>query len=242
MSLTLYDTGFLFYVPPQGAPIKVGALENINLTMERDLVINHGQFQQPIRALNGHGTIEGVARGAKLDGRVLTELYFGQAATAGAIKVKLAQAFTVPATPFEVPATPPSGTFYTDLGVTSSGAALVKVDSAPASGEYSVNPATGVYTFNVAQQGVAVQISFAYQVSTGYSLDLTNPLTQLAPTFGVMLMNKYSCEQSNIWLPRCASSQFGLEGRLEEYGITDFKFTVIADPSSRRVGIFSYGG
>lgn len=69
--------------------------------------------------------------------------------------------------PFTVPATPhliaPSPAWAGDLGVKyANGSAFTKVTSAPAVGQYSVNEATGVYTFAAADEGEAVLLSYSF--------------------------------------------------------------------------------
>ncbi|MFX7021362.1 hypothetical protein ABTI29_21025, partial [Acinetobacter baumannii] len=54
-------------------------------------------------------------------------------------------------------------TFVKDLGVTDAKAIpLKRVASAPATGQYSVDAATGAYTFAAADAGKTVFISFKY--------------------------------------------------------------------------------
>lgn len=74
------------------------------------------------------------------------------------------EAATVPAaTAYTVTVAAPYGPWAADSGVVlvSSGAALTKVASAPAAGQYSV-AAGGIYTFNAAQASAAVLISYSF--------------------------------------------------------------------------------
>ena len=73
------------------------------------------------------------------------------------------EAATVPGvSTYTVTAAQPYGAWAADGGVVlvSSGAALTKVATAPAAGQYSV--AAGVYTFNVAQANAAVRLSYSF--------------------------------------------------------------------------------
>ncbi len=63
------------------------------------------------------------------------------------------------AAPYEIEIFTQKGKPLTDQGVTSTRTAYLPVGGAPATGQYSVSG--GVYTFNSAQAGVAVQISYA---------------------------------------------------------------------------------
>lgn len=64
----------------------------------------------------------------------------------------------VPADPWQITVT---NTWLSDVGVTVDGVALAKVTGSPGSGEYSVST-SGVYTFNVAQEGGAAVILYSY--------------------------------------------------------------------------------
>ncbi len=72
------------------------------------------------------------------------------------------EAWTIPATPFQITATQPWGNWGSDQGVTfaATGVALTQVASGPTAGQYAV--AAGVYTFAAADVGKAVLISYGY--------------------------------------------------------------------------------
>lgn len=67
------------------------------------------------------------------------------------------------ATPYTITAAQTLGRLAQDDGVenASTGAALTKVTSAPATGQYSVDTTTGIYTFAAADAGVSVEISYS---------------------------------------------------------------------------------
>jgi hypothetical protein len=76
----------------------------------------------------------------------------------------VSEAFTVPATPYQVTVAKASS-FAVDRGVTySGGAALTKVTGTPAIGQYAVDPSTGKYTFAAADLAASVIGSYAYSV------------------------------------------------------------------------------
>lgn len=87
------------------------------------------------------------------------------------IKVRLVEPRVIPVTPG--PYTVTANHFpLTDFGA-DSGGPLVKVAGVPAAGQYSVNEATGVYTFNAAQQGDAVDLDYQYEAVEGIGDDYT---------------------------------------------------------------------
>jgi hypothetical protein len=66
------------------------------------------------------------------------------------------------AAPYQITAIQPYGEWATDQGVTCAGAALTAVASAPAAGQYSVDPTTGIYTFAAADAGKTVLPTYGY--------------------------------------------------------------------------------
>lgn len=71
------------------------------------------------------------------------------------------EAYTIPGTPYQVAVANANTPILSDLGVIYvGGAALAKVGSSPAAGQYSV--AAGVYTFAAADSGKAVSITYGY--------------------------------------------------------------------------------
>ncbi len=73
------------------------------------------------------------------------------------------EAKTIPSTPYQLTANQTYGTWGQDDGVVSTtGRVFTAVASMPATGQYSVNGTTGVYTFNSADAGTQLLISYSY--------------------------------------------------------------------------------
>lgn len=101
-----------------------------------------------------------------------------------AVYHQLAQADTIPAVgPYTITVTH-AAAFYKDVGVTKGGVGMTKVTGAPAPGEYAI--AAGVYTFNAADFGDAVVITYAYTVApAAYTVTMPNLLVfGVAPSTG----------------------------------------------------------
>ncbi len=73
------------------------------------------------------------------------------------------EAATIPATPYQVAAAQPNGSWVGDGGVTfaTSGIALTKVTGTPTTGQYAVS-LNGLYTFAAADTGLGVLITYNY--------------------------------------------------------------------------------
>ncbi|MDI6748249.1 MAG: hypothetical protein QMD17_14015, partial [Rhodocyclaceae bacterium] len=151
-------------------PVVLGTMQDISLDLSVEIKTLYGSKRYPIAVGQGKGKTEIKAKYAEIDGGILGSLFFGKAATAGIKAAVFDSAGTIPATPFQLTMAPPSsGTYVSDLGVmfSATGVQLTRVASAPATGQYSVNAATGVYTFAAADTGKVVNISYEYSAAAG---------------------------------------------------------------------------
>lgn len=216
-------------------PVILGTMQDISVDLSVELKSLYGSKRYPIATGQGKGKIEVKAKYAEIDGGILGSLYFGKAATTG-IK---AAAFDVPATipatpgPYTLTIDPPgSGTFVGDLGVVfvATGVQLKRVASAPATGEYSVVDATGVYTFAEADQGKAITISHEYSATTGGQVwTMSNEVMGYTPSFALLLQNSFDGKNLVCKLNKCVSGKMSLPFKSDDFGVYDFDASANAD-------------
>jgi hypothetical protein len=197
----------------------------------------YGQFQFPVAVARGQGKITGKAKFARILGLLYSDIFFGQNAATGQFAVSQYEAATVPAsTPFT--ATVANAANYNDdLGVyyAATGKALTRVTTPSAAGQYSVNFATGVYTFAAADANAALLISYTYNVATtGSKITLTNPLTGVTPTFKATFYQAVSPGSSPaaplaLRLNACTSSKLSLPTKVDDWTISELDFMAFAD-------------
>lgn len=214
-------------------PVLLGSMQDISLDLSVDLKTLYGSKRYPIAVGQGKGKIEIKAKHAEIDGGVLGSLFFGKTATTGIKAAVFDSASTIPGSPYQVTIAPPnSGTFVADLGVvfSATGVQLTRVASAPAVGQYSVNTATGVYTFNSADTAKAVQISYEYTAASGGQVwAMTNDVMGYTPSFSVLLQNSYGGQNLVCKLNRCVSGKLGLPLKSDDFAIYDFEAEGFAD-------------
>jgi len=128
-----------------------------------------------------------------------------------------------------------AASFVQDLGViyAATGLALVKVASAPTQGQYAVS-AVGVYTFNAADQGAAVLISYSYTVAgTGQKFTVTNQLLGTNPVFSVALETLYNApgglKKAVLTLNACVSNKLTFATKQEDFALPEMDFEAFAD-------------
>src|SRR6185503_9658169 len=132
--------------------------------------------------------VTGKAKFARIFGAIFGDLFFGQTPATGQLTVSESEAATVPAsTPYTVTVAN-AASYVDDLGVfyaagVNAGNRFTRVTTPAAAGQYSVNPATGIYTCSAADASAPLLVSYAYNLSTGKKLVVTNQLMGSTPVF-----------------------------------------------------------
>jgi len=214
-------------------PVILGTMQDVSLDLSTEIKTLYGSKRYPIAVGQGKGKTEIKAKYAEIDGGIMGSLFFGKAATTGIKAAVFDEAKTIPTTPFQVTIAPPSsGTFVADLGVMFSvtGVQLTRVASAPATGQYSVNTTTGVYTFASADASLGVKISYEYSASAGGSIyTMTNETMGYTPSFTLLLQNGYDGKTMVCKLNRCVSGKLSVPLKSDDFAIYDFEAEAFAN-------------
>ena len=218
-------------------PVKFGVLQEVSLDVSWDTKTLHGQNQFPVAVGRGKGKISGKAKAAQITGRLMNAIVFGQTLTAGAQIIDYNDTSTgtaIPSTPYEITIAPASsGTFTKDLGVriASSGLRMVRVASAPATGQYAVNETTGVYTFAAADTTVKVLIDYQYTASiSGANKSTISSLPMgYAPTFSIDLYAPFNGKHMIITLHSCIASKMAMATKLDDFVVPEFDFEAFSN-------------
>lgn len=217
-------------------PVILGTMQDIALDLSTEIKTLYGSKRYPIAVGQGKGKTEIKAKYAEIDGAILGSLFFGKAATTGIKSAVFDAASTIPTTPFQVTIAPPnSGTFVADLGVifSATGVQLTRVASAPAVSQYSLNAATGVYTFNTADSAKAVAISYEYTAAAGGQVwAMTNDIMGYTPSFSMLLQNTFDGKSLVVKLNRCVSGKLSLPLKSDDFAIYDFEASAFADSAN----------
>lgn len=206
--------------------VQFGVIQNADLDISFEEKLLYGSKQFPVAVARGKGTIEVKAKAAQIDGRMYGDFVFGSGSSAGELGLVPDYSTTVPSTPHTVTISPPnSGTFGKDLGVRNgdTGLPLARVASSPATGQYSVNEATGVYTFASADEDDPVLISYDYTATstTARKGTISNLQMGYTPFFGLRLQREYAGKKLFLSLLNCASNQFASPAQNDDFNVTD---------------------
>lgn len=242
----LFGSGVAF-VTPAGSnptPVNIGLLQEITYDESTTLKELFGQNRRALAV--GAGTIKTTikAKLARISGLMLSAAYYGIALVAGQTATAVAEAGTIPGTPYQVTVSN-SATWSQDQGVvfTLTGLPLTRVASGPAIGQYSV--AAGVYTFAAADTTKAVLISYNYTVaSSGQSLTISNPLLGNTVSFGLNLTG-FDPSVANggngvtLQVFKCVSSKLTIGTKLEDFAMPDFEATAYVNAAGN-IGQWSF--
>ena len=123
--------------------------------------------------------------------------------------------------------------FVADEGVVygATGLPLTAVASSPAIGQYSVNPATGVYTFNAGDVGTGLTalISYTWKQSSGTTIAFNNPQMGTQPFFSVVLNQPYDGRQQTWTFGRCIATRLMVPTKLDDFIINELDIIASAD-------------
>lgn len=217
-------------------PIKVGALQDVSVEFTGSSKQLFGQNQFPLAVARGTSKISCKAKFGQIQGRTFAELFFGAQMQPGQISTANSEAAMVPAAaPYQTNVAN-AATFVTDLGVVYAATAmpLTRVASAPAQGQYSV--AAGVYSFNAADQGAGLLISYTYGVAgSGQKFTLSNQQLGIQPVFQVTLETVYNApgglKKAVLTLNSCTSNKLSMATKLEDFMVPELDFEAFADPA-----------
>lgn len=223
-------------------PRKFAILQEVSFDFSRTIKQLTGSYNMAVALGPGVIKTSAKAKAARIMAGPYAELYFGVTPSAGQTLVSEDESHSIPSsTPFTVTIAPPgTGTFKNDLGVwyALTGQFLTRVATPAAAGQYSVNEATGVYTFETADEGLGINISYSYTVTTGQQIVITGQFLGVAPSFWAIFKGTFQGKQATLQLNNCMSEKLSFATKLEDFTIPEFDFMFAMD-ASNTVGTLS---
>jgi hypothetical protein len=220
-------------------PINFGLVQAVTIDESATIKELYGQNQRAVAI--ARGTIKSTLKAtvAKISGIAFASLFYGFVPAAGQNVTSFAEAAVAATTVTVVNA----ATFVSDQGVinAATGNPLIKVASAPITGQYSVNVATGVYTLASADAGNALLFNYVYSVpASGQKFTVTNQLLGTTPTFSAVLYTTFQSKQVTLQINNATSSKLGFGTKLEDFVIPEFDASLFADASGN-IMTWSFG-
>jgi hypothetical protein len=233
-----FGTGALLAIPNAGnlaanpTPQQFGILQEASIEFKGALKKLYGQNQYSIASARGKVETTGKAKLALLDPNMLNQLFFGQTQSTGVSRMAYNESHTTAASvtvthaPSGSPVTP-----ITDYGVVNgdTGLNMIKVDSNPTAGQYTVNASTGQYGFNASETAKSVLISYTYADTTGVTISLSNQLMGYSPYFQLFLYNNFRNKYFAAEFYQANMGGISLPTKQEDFWIMDVDFSMDAN-------------
>lgn len=234
----VFGSGVLIGTPTGGSPINFGLAQEVTLDVTTTTKALYGQNNFPVAIGSGTRKMSGKAKLARISGVALGSLFFGVSPSTGSTLTQYGEAQTVAATtPWQVTVTN-AATFVQDLGVVyaATGLPLKWVASAPSTGQYTVNTATGVYTFTTGDASAAVLISYRYtSSSTGANVPVNSSLIGPSITFSANLFaqDPTTGKGFSLYLYNCVAEKLSFGTKLEDFVMPEFDFQCFANAAGQ---------
>jgi len=232
-----FGTGVLFGNPVLGnqpanpTPFRFGVLQEVTVDFKSDLKKLFGQYQFPVATARGKINVEIKGKLAVFDPNMLNQLYWAQTSASGYYLIVDGEQQTVNANAATV-----SNTFpvVEDWGVQykTTGQQLIKVNTAPAIGQYAHNVNTNAYVFASGDNGNVVAISYTQNSNAGVTITLANQLMGYAPELAMLLYNRFRSKYFAIELNDVTLGSMSVPTKLEDFWISDFDGSANADASN----------
>lgn len=231
----VFHSGALFVKDTalNSTPYQVATLQEISFDFKASNKPLFGENQFAEAVGRGNTSVSGKAKNGRFNGRLLNEVFFKQAAaniSAQAKLLALDEAATVATATVTVAN---AANFIEDLGVQSatSGEQYVRVASAPAAKQYTVNESTGVYTFNATENTSTLKISYLYKTTAAgaNTLKLTNQIAGEAPTFRLLCAQKFQNQTMTVSLNAVVAENLAFAFKNEDFAMPDWAFSAQVD-------------
>lgn len=156
-------------------PRRIAIIQDVSIEIKRDIKELFGENKYAEDAASGNESISGKYKSGELDPGWMMEEFMTSARTTGSIILVKRELGTVASGTVTVDG---AANFREDYGVVDplTDRPLRRVASAPAVGEYSVNEATGVYTFNNAANDDDFLFTYLTDSTSGETYTVNNTL------------------------------------------------------------------
>jgi hypothetical protein len=239
-----FNSGWAFQIDgdTNPTPTQFKILQSASLDLKATTKELFGQNIFPVAVGRSQIKVDGKLKFADYQGRYIRDFVGApnnSLMAAGETLVALNEAGTVGASPFTYQTTNHT-TWVLDLGVVyaATGIPLTAVASAPTQGQYSVS--SGTYTFNAADTGVAVQVSYTYTLSTaGDTVTISNTQAGAANSFQTVFGAGYNGLQTNFQMYACIPTSLKLaDFKIGDFSMPELDYSAVVN-SAGNLGIIS---
>lgn len=253
-----FGSGYLYGLPLNGVqltPVLLGTLQDVTYDISSSTKELFGQNQFAVAIGRGQAKFTGKAKMGSFSAEMWSTFFFGVGSdgsaaptTAGAILGVNKEVGTTSTNTY-VFANHASGSFDLDLGVyySVSGLYLVKVASGPVTGQYSVNLATGTYTFASADTaanaagGITIAYTWLPSAPTQLIMSINNNAFPMgsAPTFEIVHNVPYATGGTSLTtkIYGAMSSKLSFGFKNSDFTVPDIDFSMFANAAGKVMDI-----
>jgi len=230
-----YGIGALVATPVGGSPVQFGTLQDVTIDFKSSLKPLRGQFKFAVAQAAAAFDITWKAKSANINS-ALFNLLFGASATTGQKLWAYNEGGTIGSSPYTVTVAN-AAHFDADMGVVyiSNGQQLAQVAATPAAGQYTV--AAGVYTFNSADTGKAVLLTYTYtQTTVGKNIVVSNTLMGAVVPFQLDFYQNNAAVSGQQWslrLYQAVSSGVNFGFKSDDWIVPDIDGGAFQDSAGR---------
>ena len=247
----VFGSGALIGTPSGSAtptPINFGLVQEVTLDIQTTVKTLYGQYNFPVAIGAGTKKVTGKAKLARISGLAFGSLFFGYTPSTGQVITQFGESHIYAAT---VTITPPNSGVYLndatgDQGVVyaATGLPMTRVVTPSAVGQYSVNTATGIYSFYSGDSANGpFLISYRYTVSaSGEKFTVTQALIGPTITFSANLFasDPTTGNQFSVYLYNCVASKLSFGTKIEDFSVPEMDFEAYAN-AANNVLQFNFG-
>lgn len=200
--------------------IPFGIIQNVNLDIAASVKTLYGENIFPEAIGVGTHAVTGSGAFAKWNTDLLPKYMFGTEMQSGNLQ-RVEEPAGVPAVSPYTFTVAKASDFYRNIGVINlaNGQHLKRVSSTPSAGQYSVDVATGVYTFNASEQGASLLIRYDADVSTGQHFEMANRRMGQQYPFTLTLANEFQGKAYSLTLYQCVITKQSMAFKNDDFAI-----------------------
>ena len=211
----IFDTGAIFL-----GGMRVGSLQKITLTMDAAFKRDTTGYKLPVKFFGAEQTIKGIAQFAEFDQTFIQAMMLDNSIQSTGSRLLNQEQFSIP-----------TGLVYTtvnpvaqDLGsyLATDFENMISVSGNPADGQYYQSGNT--YTYNVADSGNSVIVSYLSNSPSGNTWNLFNGIKDGVPSFNVVLVGQNDSRETIVNLNYCSVDKLSLIFNLEKWSSNNFSF------------------
>jgi hypothetical protein len=237
-----FSVGFAVGIPTgtNPTPARFGYLKDWGWDFKSEIkeLIGEGQFVE--EAVVGLVKVNGKIVFQQVGAMTLAALLGGTAVTGMKIGSRDEGPTVIPTTPFQITVTN-GATFFENLGVFLLTAAtglytpMTRGATATATGVYSVNDTTGVYTFNTADAGKSVIISYNYTAAAaGSTISISQRTSGTTTNFSLCFQNSIK-DNFGFRFPKVVIPDLSFAPKQNDWADMTCSFTAMVDTVTRKI-------